>query len=102
GGQGKWGIDMGSQEAHPDHDRNASSKRPGLQFSFQSEPVRVSVVLAPNNVERKEPPCNCRQFWKDRRLPAYCKEPSSAFLPQWLSASAGADGHWEAQRSKWP
>lgn len=70
--------------------------------TFRPEPVRVSVVLAPNDVGRKETSCNCRQFWKDRRLPAYCKGPFSAFLPQWLLASTGVDGHWEARRGRWP
>jgi len=33
GGKGQRTIDIGSQEAHYDRDRNASSKRPGLQFN---------------------------------------------------------------------
>lgn len=60
-------IDIGKKMAQCAWDRNASSKRPGLQFNFRPEPIRVSVILAPAEVGRKEHPWRYLQCCKEIR-----------------------------------
>jgi hypothetical protein len=47
-------VDFGTQRAHGAVDRNASSKRPGLQFQLISGTHPGAVALAPNEFGRKD------------------------------------------------
>jgi len=61
-------IDFASKRVHYESSRNASSKRRALNLTYRPEPVRVSVVLASNHVERKESRCKFLQFYKENDL----------------------------------
>ena len=58
--------------------------------TVRSEPNRVSAVLAPNDVGRKEASWNCLQSCKESRSRGSRKKPSPAFSQQCSSASIGS------------